>query len=228
MLASHYAPRAPLRLDADERRRRRSAARLRRRRCRSAGSARACSTCRARGDLIEAAANLFSHLRALDAAGASGIAVMPIPHDGLGEAINDRLRARRRAEGDKIRRYADNEPIETKPSPIAAAVARPARALRRHRRRAHTRVTDPRRHRALSDRGCASSITAARRWCCGRARSPKSPRSSSSPTRPRRRSCRRAAIPAWSAARSPHQRRDRALARRGSTRSARSTPPRTP
>ena len=45
-----------------------------------------------RGDLIEAAANLFSHLRALDAAGADCIAVMPIPHDGLGEAINDRLR----------------------------------------------------------------------------------------------------------------------------------------
>ena len=45
----------------------------------------------ARGDLIEAAANLFSHLRALDAAGATAIAVMPIPHEGLGEAINDRL-----------------------------------------------------------------------------------------------------------------------------------------
>ena len=43
-----------------------------------------------RGDLIEAAANLFSHLRALDAA-ASSIAVMPVPHEGLGEAINDRL-----------------------------------------------------------------------------------------------------------------------------------------
>jgi len=44
-----------------------------------------------RGDLIEAAANLFSHLRALDAAGANTIAVMRIPPDGLGEAINDRL-----------------------------------------------------------------------------------------------------------------------------------------
>ena len=44
-----------------------------------------------RGDLIEAAANLFSHLRALDTAGAVAIAVMPIPHEGLGEAINDRL-----------------------------------------------------------------------------------------------------------------------------------------
>ena len=44
-----------------------------------------------RGDLIEAAANLFSHLRALDASGAKSIAVMKVPHDGLGEAINDRL-----------------------------------------------------------------------------------------------------------------------------------------
>ena len=45
-----------------------------------------------RGDLTEAAANLFGHLRALDAVGARGIAVMPVPHRGLGEAINDRLR----------------------------------------------------------------------------------------------------------------------------------------
>jgi L-threonylcarbamoyladenylate synthase len=46
----------------------------------------------ARGDLIEAAANLFSHLRALDAPGVRMIAVMPVPHQCLGEAINDRLR----------------------------------------------------------------------------------------------------------------------------------------
>jgi L-threonylcarbamoyladenylate synthase len=44
------------------------------------------------GDVVEAAANLFSHLRALDAAGPATIAVMPIPEDSLGEAINDRLR----------------------------------------------------------------------------------------------------------------------------------------
>jgi len=43
------------------------------------------------GDLGEAAANLFSMLRALDASGANSIAVMPIPNDGIGEAINDRL-----------------------------------------------------------------------------------------------------------------------------------------
>lgn len=46
----------------------------------------------AKGDLIEAAARLFGALRRLDQSGAPGIAVMPIPSDGLGEAINDRLR----------------------------------------------------------------------------------------------------------------------------------------
>ncbi|MGA0608181.1 L-threonylcarbamoyladenylate synthase [Phenylobacterium sp. VNQ135] len=43
-------------------------------------------------DLAEAAANLFAHLRAADRSGATGIAVAPIPHEGLGEAINDRLK----------------------------------------------------------------------------------------------------------------------------------------
>lgn len=42
-------------------------------------------------DLIEAASVLFAALRKLDAAGVATIAVMPIPNDGLGEAINDRL-----------------------------------------------------------------------------------------------------------------------------------------
>lgn len=44
------------------------------------------------GDTIEAAANLFAALRRLDAEGVSTIAAMPIPDEGLGEAINDRLR----------------------------------------------------------------------------------------------------------------------------------------
>ncbi len=48
------------------------------------------------GDLREAAANLFAHLRAADAlskrAGGSRIAVAPVPDTGLGRAINDRLR----------------------------------------------------------------------------------------------------------------------------------------
>lgn len=46
----------------------------------------------ATGDTFEAAANLFAMLHELDAAGASAIAVMPIPNVGLGAAINDRLR----------------------------------------------------------------------------------------------------------------------------------------
>ncbi len=44
------------------------------------------------GDLGEAAANLFAMLRRLDRPEFSGIAVMPIPDEGLGRAINDRLR----------------------------------------------------------------------------------------------------------------------------------------
>lgn len=91
MLASHYAPRARLRLnaarpEADE-------AFL------AFGAA-----CPARdnmlnlspsGDVVEAAANLFAHLRALDALctekNLAGIAAAPVPATGLGEAVNDRL-----------------------------------------------------------------------------------------------------------------------------------------
>ncbi len=43
------------------------------------------------GDLIEAAASLYGALRRLDGLGASSIAVVPLPRDGLGEAIADRL-----------------------------------------------------------------------------------------------------------------------------------------
>ena len=46
----------------------------------------------AQGDLREAAANLFASLREADRRGAQRIAVAPIPDEGLGEAINDRLR----------------------------------------------------------------------------------------------------------------------------------------
>lgn len=48
-------------------------------------------TLSAAGDLTEAAANLYAHLRALDATGADTIAVAPIPGSGLAEAIRDRL-----------------------------------------------------------------------------------------------------------------------------------------
>jgi len=44
------------------------------------------------GDLREAAANLFRLLREADRTQPAGIAVSPIPAEGLGEAINDRLR----------------------------------------------------------------------------------------------------------------------------------------
>lgn len=44
------------------------------------------------GDFREAAANLFRMLRMLDASGAKKIAAMPIPNEGLGVAINDRLK----------------------------------------------------------------------------------------------------------------------------------------
>ena len=85
MLESHYAPRARLRLDAE---------------APHAGEAYLAFgssappqglTLSASGDLVEAAANLYAHLRALDASGAQTIAVAPIPPQGLGEAIRDRL-----------------------------------------------------------------------------------------------------------------------------------------
>jgi L-threonylcarbamoyladenylate synthase len=83
-LASHYAPRAALRLNAGEI---------------ESGEvllgfgdvAGAKLNLSLKGDLREAAANLFAMLRELDKA-ASQIAVSPIPDHGIGEAINDRLR----------------------------------------------------------------------------------------------------------------------------------------
>jgi len=87
MLSSHYAPKAKLRLDADAARAGEALLAF----GPKAPSAATTLNLSSRGDLIEAAANLFSHLRALDASGAAAIAVMKVPHDGLGEAINDRL-----------------------------------------------------------------------------------------------------------------------------------------
>ena len=85
MLASHYAPRAAMRLNA-----------------RDAGPgevllgfgpvAGAAENLSPTGDLVEASANLFAALHRLDAGGAAVIAVSPIPERGLGRAINDRLR----------------------------------------------------------------------------------------------------------------------------------------
>ncbi len=88
-LASHYAPSARLRLDAD---------------APVAGeawlgfgpdpdisAAKLALNLSPSGDLLEAAARLFAHLRKLDASGTDRIAVAAIPHHGLGEAIRDRL-----------------------------------------------------------------------------------------------------------------------------------------
>ena len=88
MLSSHYAPKAALRLDADAAQPGEALLAF----GRAPSFAGTMFNLSPRGDLIEAAANLFSHLRALDASGAGRIAVMKVPHDGLGEAINDRLK----------------------------------------------------------------------------------------------------------------------------------------
>jgi L-threonylcarbamoyladenylate synthase len=92
MLASHYAPRTRLRLDVRDVGAREALLAFGPQLAQGSALTVKVLNLSARGDLIEAAANLFSHLRALDAVGAETIAVMPIPHHGLGEAINDRLR----------------------------------------------------------------------------------------------------------------------------------------
>jgi L-threonylcarbamoyladenylate synthase len=89
MLASHYAPRLPLRLEVIDARA--GEAVLAFGREPPAGFAEVAWLSRS-GDLAEAAANLFAVLRRLDRPNFSRIAVMPIPECGLGRAINDRLR----------------------------------------------------------------------------------------------------------------------------------------
>jgi len=91
MLASHYAPRTPLRLDAAGVEAGEALLAFGPKAVPGAEGAARVLNLSPRGDLIEAAANLFAHLRALDAAGAPSIAAMPVPREGLGEAINDRL-----------------------------------------------------------------------------------------------------------------------------------------
>jgi len=91
MLASHYAPRARIRLEAEDVRPGEALLALGAALPPGAEAAVAVRNLSEGGDLVEAAANLFAHLRALDDAGAATIAVMPVPHTGLGEAINDRL-----------------------------------------------------------------------------------------------------------------------------------------
>jgi L-threonylcarbamoyladenylate synthase len=88
MMARHYAPKRPVRLDAttvapEEALLAFGPAPL-------VGAAKTLNLS-VEGDLAEAAANLFAMLRSLDEPRFSAIAVMPVPETGLGLAINDRL-----------------------------------------------------------------------------------------------------------------------------------------
>ncbi|MET0674839.1 MAG: L-threonylcarbamoyladenylate synthase [Bradyrhizobium sp.] len=92
MLASHYAPRARVRLNAVALEPGEALLGFGLGAISGIDAAPAVMNLSERGDLAEAAANLFGHLRALDGKGVRAIAVTPIPDVGLGEAINDRLR----------------------------------------------------------------------------------------------------------------------------------------
>jgi L-threonylcarbamoyladenylate synthase len=87
MMASHYAPHARLRLNAETRETQESGLDF--------GGRFAPNPevfdLSPHGDVIEAAAHLFDYLHRLDRLGRAVIAVAPIPNHGLGEAINDRL-----------------------------------------------------------------------------------------------------------------------------------------
>jgi L-threonylcarbamoyladenylate synthase len=83
-LASHYAPSKPLRLCAEEARSDEFLIGF----GRIAGDANLSPS----SDLVEAAARLFDLLHQADASPKPRLAVAPIPDEGLGRAINDRLR----------------------------------------------------------------------------------------------------------------------------------------
>lgn len=87
MLASHYAPSKPLRLHATSLNQGEVLLAF----GQPLPGAVICRNLSPERNLTEAAANLFRYLRELDASPASSIAAMPIPHEGLGVAINDRL-----------------------------------------------------------------------------------------------------------------------------------------
>ena len=82
-LASHYAPRKPLRLNATEAREGEWLIGF--------GAVAGDDTLSAQGDLTEAAARLFDALHRADASDRAAIAVASVPDDGIGVAINDRL-----------------------------------------------------------------------------------------------------------------------------------------
>lgn len=82
----HYAPAQPLRMNADEARPHESLLGF------GPEAPMATLNLSPSGNLEEAAANLFAMIRTLDQGDFQGIAVTPVPEDGLGRAINDRLR----------------------------------------------------------------------------------------------------------------------------------------
>jgi L-threonylcarbamoyladenylate synthase len=83
-LASHYAPSKPLRLNATAAQGSEWMIGF--------GSVAGHVNLSPSGDLIEAAAHLFDALHKADSSPDGAIAVAPIPHQGIGLAINDRLR----------------------------------------------------------------------------------------------------------------------------------------
>lgn len=83
-LASHYAPSKPLRLEASDGQDNEFLIGF--------GDIRGEASLSEEGDLVEAAARLFDLLHRADASGQSAIAVAPVPDEGIGAAINDRLR----------------------------------------------------------------------------------------------------------------------------------------
>lgn len=91
MLASHYAPDVPVRLDAEEVRPGEALIRFGGKALPGEAEAALVLDLSPDGNLAEAAANLFGFMKRADATGARSIAFSPIPATGLGEAINDRL-----------------------------------------------------------------------------------------------------------------------------------------
>lgn len=89
MLTSHYAPSLPIRLNA---RTVQESEALLAFGPKPVDGAAVTANLSPTGDLGEAAARLFALLHELDRSAVTAIAVMPIPEDGLGIAINDRLR----------------------------------------------------------------------------------------------------------------------------------------
>lgn len=91
MLASHYAPNAGVRLNVDSIEDGEVFVNFGGQSISNVARAAATFELSAGGDLREAAANLFAVMKKADGYGARAIAFAPVPMDGLGEAINDRL-----------------------------------------------------------------------------------------------------------------------------------------